>query len=345
MTQQQVDYCAFREEYIQLRRGRQGLQRQQALLLAFFCSPLPITTFVDFLSYLIGISNSLFQLKEGIKVTLIITTKMIRNVNFVDDDDCPICCTSMQDKFVSVTPCGHHFHTECLYTQFGTQTSNNLLCAICRTDLQQSLPEEFQQRFVQPSLSTHLDNIHQRWGSELVDLLIDMPSDSRGARRTQLLLTRFVLSEDQNGRDMHLSSMDRENLHRMLCEGQSILGHDDNERISEFVDLANTVNRNFREGRHQQRVSEVDVPTFRDLSDFLVDSDSSPTIAYSERDNNFSISSRVRSLWNSLFTYGYTRTHESIQSPMRQSDIDRRLVYGVPRREEADPVPWYRFGC
>ena len=271
---------------------------------------------------------------------------MISEVSFENDDECPICCTSMQGEIVSRTPCGHHFHTECLHKQFAANTANQLLCAICRTDLQQSLPEELQRKFVRaPQLSTRLDNVGQRWGSELVDLLVDMPADSRGGRRTQLLLTRYVLSEDQNGRDMRLSSTDRENLHRMQREGQSALGQEDNERIAEFVNLANAVNRNFREGRANQRVSELDVPTFRDLSEFLVDSTPSAPPPTAERSDELSISSRVRSLWNSLFTYGYTRGHESIQSPLRQADIDRRLAHGVPRREEVDPVPWYRFGC
>ncbi len=273
---------------------------------------------------------------------------MISEVSFENDDECPICCTSMQGEIVSRTPCGHHFHTECLHKQFAASTANQFLCAICRTDLQQSLPEELQRKFARaPQLSTRLDNVGQRWGSELVDLLVDMPSDSRGGRRTQLLLTRYVLSEDQNGRDMQLSSTDRENLHRMQREGQSVLGQEDNERIEEFVSLANAVNRNFRGGvRSQiQRVSELDVPTFRDLSEFLVDSTPSAPPAAVERFDESSISSRVRSLWNSLFTYGYTRGHESVQSPLRQTEIDRRLAHGVPRREEIDPVPWYRFGC
>lgn len=268
---------------------------------------------------------------------------MISEIKFEGDDDCPICCASMQGATVSRTPCGHHFHTECLHRQFATRASNNLSCAICRTDLQQSLPEELQQKFVRsPQLSTHLDNIGPRWGSELVDLLVDMPSNSVGGRRTQLLLTNYVLSEDQNGRDMRLSSSDLENLHRMQREGEIILGQEDNERIAEFVTLANAVNRNFREGRGSQRVSELDVPTFRDLSEFLVDSTPIAPPSSVERPEEASLSSRIHSLWNSLFTYGYTRGHESIQSPLRQTDINRRLAHGVPRR---DPLPWYRFGC
>jgi len=268
---------------------------------------------------------------------------MISEVSFENDDECPICCTSMLGVTVSRTPCGHHFHTECLHKQFAARTVNQFSCAICRTDMQQCLPEELQRKFVRsPQLSTHLDDIGQRWGSELVDLLVDMPSDSRGGRRTQLLLTRYVLSEDQYGRDMRLSSTDLENLHRMQREGQSVLGQEDNDRISEFVSLANAVNRNFSEGLSSQRVSELDVPTFRDLSEFLVDPTPTPAV---ERVDEPSISSRVRSLWNSLFTYGHTRSRDSIQSPLRRTEIDRRLTHGVPRREEIDPVPWYRFGC
>lgn len=269
---------------------------------------------------------------------------MISEIDYDDDDDCPICCTSMQGMAVSKTPCGHHFHIECLYRQFGTQASNNFSCAICRTDLQQSLPEELQQKLADSptDLSMRLDNIGPRWGSELVDLIVDMPSSSVGGRRTQLLLTNYVLSEDQNGRDMQLSLSDRENLHRMQLEGQSVLGQEDNDRITEFVTLANAVNRNFREGQASQRISELDVPTFRDLSEFLIDSTPTAPLTSTERSAEQSISYRIRSLWNSLFTYGYTRDHNSIQSPLRQVDIDRGLVRGVPRR---DPVPWYRFGC
>lgn len=265
---------------------------------------------------------------------------MLSEVSFDNDDECPICCTSMLGETVSRTPCGHHFHTECLHKQFAAKTVNQFLCAICRTDMQQSLPEELQRKFVRsPLLSIRLDDVGQRWGSELVDLLADIPSESRGGRRTQLLLTHYVLSEDQNGRDMQLSSADRDNLHRMQREGQTVLGEEDNERIVGFVSLANAVNRNFREGHGSQRVSELDVPTFRDLSEFLVDS---APLSSMERFDESSISSRVRSLWNSLFTYGHTRTHDNIQSPLRQTDINRRLAYGVPRR---DPMPWYRFGC
>lgn len=253
----------------------------------------------------------------------------------------------MLGETVSMTPCGHHFHTECLHKQFAAKTVKPFSCAICRTDMQQSLPEELQLKFVRslsgsPQLSARLDNIGQRSGSEIVDLLVEMPADSRGSRRTQLLLTHYVLSEDQNEGNMQLSSMDRDNLHRMQREGQSVLGQEDNERIAEFVGLANAVNRNFREGQDHQRVSELDVPSFRDLSEFLIDS--TPTTD-SERFIEPSISSRVRSLWNSVFIYGHTRNRDSIQSPLRQTEIDRRLAHGVPRREDIDSMPWYRFGC
>lgn len=272
---------------------------------------------------------------------------MVKEILFEGHDECPICCASMKDDTVFVTSCGHHFHKACLLKQFNTCDTNATLCAICRTDLLNTLPQEIKSKISRTHTRTNESPNRWRqtslyvWDSDLVNMILQMPQQPRGSRRTQLLLTRFVLAEEQNGRNIHLTPEDRDNLNRLQQEGHEALGEEDSERITQFVNLANAVNQNFRDGSRGISVLHSGIPTFRDLSDFLTDS----THATVPNNNHTftHLGSRMRSLWNSLFGYTATRGRENVQSPMRQSQIDNTLVQGVPRTR--DVLPWYRFGC
>ena len=283
---------------------------------------------------------------------------MVKEIIFESHDECPICCASMKDETVFVTSCGHHFHKDCLLKQFNMCGPNALLCAICRTDLLNTLPEEIKSNISRSHIQTtnsptrwrqtsfDIYSVSDVWGSDLVNMIIQMPQHPRGSRRTQLLLTRFVLAEEQNGRNIHLTPEDRDNLNRLQQEGQEALGAEDSERIAEFVNLANTVNQNFRDGSRSRGVSILHsgIPTFRDLSDFLTDSTHESHVTVSSNSYTFTdLGSRMRSLWNSLFGYTATRGRDNVQSPMRQSQIDNTLIQGVPRAR--DLRPWYHFGC
>ena len=197
---------------------------------------------------------------------------MITETLYKGHDECPICCDSMNDMTVSVTPCNHHFHTECLMKQFNSNSPTNLLCAICRTNLWNSLPENLQNNL-------QIDNTSDEglWNSEVVELLVDLPTEPRGSRRTQLLLTRYVMAEDINSRTSGLSSNDRLRLNSLDREAVRILGEEDSTRINEFVNIAINMNQSINNGiavtaqRDPNRYIDFPTTSLRDLSEFLAD--------------------------------------------------------------------------
>lgn len=62
------------------------------------------------------------------------------------EEDCPICMSSMEQDTV-VTPCGHHFHKECLEECYraalqDSRGRGNFPCPLCREPLLEPLPVE-----------------------------------------------------------------------------------------------------------------------------------------------------------------------------------------------------------
>jgi hypothetical protein len=225
---------------------------------------------------------------------------MISEILFEDNDDCPICYSAMLDQTVSVTPCGHHFHNECLMKQFESGATNCVRCAMCRREIFTSMPDAFRL-----SIGATPRNISDIQTSGLVESLTNMPTQTLGARRTQMLLATYIISAD-----MLVSSSDIEALCQMQRAGMATLVPNDIEQIDEFVGFANALNRGFRQNAHR-------TPTFRDLAAFLNDSH----ITHHH----------IQFLWCGLFGYGNTRGHDGIQSPVHQSHIDQQLSNGVPR--------------
>tara|TARA_A100001015_G_scaffold274237_1_gene330415 strand:+ start:1188 stop:1997 length:810 start_codon:yes stop_codon:yes gene_type:complete len=269
---------------------------------------------------------------------------MIKLIIFTEDDDCPICCSSMKGHSVYATPCGHHFHNECLIKQFQSSSPNSLLCAICRNSLQDHIPSEIANKLHISSLISHVDQITDtdHWGSELVDMINNMPSNSRGTLRTQLLITNYTLDQQQRGQ-LHLSQNDRENLHRVQNIGETTLGIDDSQRIDELVLFIHTVNSTAGSAnasnasgsaQELQRVTsprstfiqpQVTVNTFRGLSHFLRDESS---LSDNTQDT---LSSRITNLISSLFSYRPTR--------------GRRHTLTTEEGADTTILPWFRFGC
>jgi len=292
---------------------------------------------------------------------------MISETFYKDEDDCPICCASLKGQTVTMTPCGHHYHTQCLMDQLHSSSSTRLQCAICRSELWNSLPADLQSKI--PRRESGGQNLSDRldrwvpidggvWGSQLVDLLTDLPPEPRGSRRTQLLLTRYVISEDGAGGTARLSAADRDRLTLLEREANQALGARDSERIAQFVNMASYVNRSFRDrdrvsmpaNSAQEARRQLSNTSFRDLSHFLSDTTpvgrrevvETPEIQTS---TDPSLAGRMYALWTSLFDYGLTRSRDGIQSPMRGEQIRERMVDSVRIDPDEDPHPWYRFGC
>lgn len=51
------------------------------------------------------------------------------------NDNCCICMSSINNKSVYHTPCGHTYHTVCFRSQIEQMRDNNTMCALCRYDL------------------------------------------------------------------------------------------------------------------------------------------------------------------------------------------------------------------
>ena len=292
---------------------------------------------------------------------------MISEVPYKDEDDCPICCASLKGETVTMTHCGHHYHTQCFMNQLHSNSSTHLQCAICRAELWDTLPTDLQSKF--PRRVSRGGDVLERldrwvpldggvWGSQLVDLLTELPPEPRGSRRTQLLLARYVISEDGAGGTARLSATDRSRINRLEREANQALGARDSERITQFVNMASYVNRSFRDGERvsvsrsgvQEARRQLNNTSFRDLSTFL--SDATPVNRQdaaerpeSQAITDSSLAGRLYALWSSLFDYGLTRSRDGIQSPLREEQIRDRLVNSVRLDTDEDPHPWYRFGC
>ena len=253
---------------------------------------------------------------------------MLKEVTYVADDDCPICCVSMKDDQVYETPCGHCYHIQCLTKQFESSYRSRFLCAVCRGDLKKCLPAG---SIPDSDLDVPL------WGTDIVFMLNQLPLEPRGALRTRVLLAQYINQHEDALHIQGLTPAHRAILIRIIDEGRQSLGETDTSRITAFVEMAEHASQSYNVALPPRLLlrAELSESNFRALSDFL--GDPSPHSSGS----SFSIINRFRTFWRSLFSNGYTRGRDGFQSPLRQSRVNHSLT-GSDRQ---DSLPWWRFGC
>ena len=107
------------------------------------------------------------------------------------EDDCPICCDSMNDTSVIRTPCNHYFHESCLTKQFEGTHCNRYACAVCRKDLRDYVPSELRQSQAFENMMVERLLDESLWENDIVVMIAEI----QNRPITRSVYRRAILSQ------------------------------------------------------------------------------------------------------------------------------------------------------